>query len=106
MNLYLDCPNCKEPLPIAESGEEVTCHECRQTSYVDRDGEFVNGSWSDRTQLFISRDRCPGNRFIDPRDPAYEREHAWVFTKAFDGTEFRVCVKCGKSEMDGAPSVG
>lgn len=49
-----ECPYCEESIQVqdcATNGHIVTCAECIQTSIVNRDAEFIDSSWRDRTAL-------------------------------------------------------
>ena len=47
------CPNCDEEVVVEDNSKKelVSCPNCHLLLLVDRDGEFIDGSWHDRTSL-------------------------------------------------------
>lgn len=65
MNIQRQCKECDETLSIPAESNKVTCQCCGTEYTVSWDGEFVDGSWKDRTALHKVDD---GQYEIKPRD--------------------------------------
>ena len=53
MSEEYQCPKCDEPLKVESHIDQCTCPYCRCVFTIDRDGEFIDGRWINKTRLFI-----------------------------------------------------
>jgi hypothetical protein len=49
-----ECPVCGEWIELGDFQIQGTCLDCQSSFIVDRDGEFFDGSWHDRTRLLVT----------------------------------------------------
>jgi hypothetical protein len=57
----LECPVCGRWNDIDDFQIQVDCTECQSSLIVDRDAEFINGSWRDRTKLLVVESMFPSS---------------------------------------------